>query len=69
MEWLVKLLWFVRPVIIFVTSIGRFAGDREFVNIENASQDCAQDHQEDPKGTILGQDGAQDRQEDAKDDY
>ena len=30
------------------TSIGRVAVDREFVNIENASQDCAQDHQEDP---------------------
>ena len=51
------------------TSIGRFAVDREFVNIENASQDCAQDHQEDPEGTILGQDGAQDRQEDPKGDY
>ena len=41
--------------------VGRFGVDREFVNIENSHQDCAQDHQEDPQGTSLGQDGAQDR--------
>ena len=35
---------------IIITSIGRFAVDREFVNIENPPQDCAQDHQEDPQG-------------------
>ena len=39
---------------ILITSIGRFAVDREFVNIENASQDCAQDHQEDPQGDHFG---------------
>ena len=47
----------------FLTSIGRFAVDREFVNIESSPQDGAQDRQEDLQGTIFGQDCAQDRQE------
>ena len=50
-------------IVIIVTSIGRFAVYREFVNIENSPHDCAQDRQEDP------QDGAQDRQEELQGDH
>ena len=53
------------------TSIGRFAVDREFVNIENSLDHfgprwCPRSPRGAPRGPFLDQDDAQDRQEEPK---